>query len=108
MASLQSVPTTKFITDDNPDKMAAFAKKKNFLFPYLHDAKQKVAKAYQAACTPDFFLFDENKPFYRGQYDGSRPGNEVQPSGDDLNKAVQAIFDNSLLLRFKPQAWVAI
>ena len=82
--------------DDNPNKMAALAKKKNFLFPYLHDAKQKVAKAYQAACTPDFFLFDENKTlFYRGQYDGSRPGNDVQPSGDDLNKAVQAIFDNS-------------
>ena len=94
--SLQSVPTTKFITLMIIPIKWQHSPKKEFPFPYLHDAKQKVAKAYQAACTPDFFLFDENKTlFYRGQYDGSRPGNEVQPSGDDLNKAVQAIFDNS-------------
>ena len=108
--SLQSVPTTKFITlMIIPIKWQHSPKKRISFFHTYMMPNKKWQKHIQAACTPDFFLFDENKTlFYRGQYDESRPGNEVQPSGDDLNKAVQAIFDNSPPPRFKPQAWVAI
>ncbi|OUU08674.1 MAG: thioredoxin family protein [Verrucomicrobia bacterium TMED40] len=75
---------------DSPQKMAELAEEKNFLFPYLHDECQQVAKLYKAACTPDFFLFDKEKElFYRGQYDSSRPGNDVKVCGSDLEQAVK-------------------
>jgi len=62
--------------DDSPEKMKQFAEEHGFSFPYLYDESQDVAKAFRAACTPDFFLFDENhKLYYRGQFDGSRPKN---------------------------------
>jgi peroxiredoxin len=79
--------------DDGPEKMAQLAAEKNFTFPYLFDADQSVAKAYQAACTPDFFVFDrDGELVYRGQMDGSRPDNDVPVTGDDLRAALDAVF----------------
>ena len=70
---------------DGPEAMA----QKHYSFPYLYDASQEVAKAYEAACTPDFFLFDGDlKCVYRGQFDGSRPGNNKPVTGEDLRKAM--------------------
>jgi len=78
---------------DGPDKMAEFAAENDFTFPYLYDEKQTVAKAYQAACTPDFYVFDGVlRCVYRGQLDGSRPGNEVPVSGKDLRAALDALL----------------
>lgn len=82
--------------DDSPEKMVALAQHYGFDFPYLYDESQQLAIAYQAACTPDFFLFDSShRLVYRGQYDGSRPGNEVAVSGSDLKAAVTALLDDT-------------
>ena len=79
--------------DDAPDKMAVEAAAAGYTFPYLFDETQEVAKAYRAACTPDFFVFDENRRLvYRGQFDDSRPGNEVPVTGADLRRAVEAVL----------------
>ncbi len=79
--------------DDNPEKMAAVAEEFNFSFPYLVDEQQKVAKAYHAACTPDFFLFDTDKRLvYRGQFDSARPGNNEPVTGEDLTRAVEQLI----------------
>nr|VFJ45324.1 MAG: Peroxiredoxin [Candidatus Kentron sp. DK] len=79
--------------DDSPDKMAEEAERFGYTFPYLFDETQKVAKAYRAACTPDFFLFDkEQKLVYRGQFDASRPGNGIPVTGQDLRAAVEALL----------------
>ncbi len=78
---------------DGPEKMTDFADQNNFIFPYLYDETQEVAKAYQAACTPDFYIFDDTlRCVYRGQLDGSRPGNEVPVSGEDLRAALDAVL----------------
>jgi hypothetical protein len=64
-------------------------------FPYLHDASQAVARAYDAACTPDFFLFDHaHRLVYRGQLDDSRPGNGLPVTGGDLRAAIEAVLDH--------------
>jgi peroxiredoxin len=79
--------------DDAPDAMARFAAAHGFTFPYLHDESQAVARAYQAACTPDFFLFDAGRRLvYRGQLDGARPSNEVPIDGRDLRAALDAVL----------------
>ena len=79
--------------DDSPAKMAAEAKSAGYLFPYLFDEKQTVAKAYRAACTPDFFLFDRGRRLvYRGQFDASRPGNGVPVTGKELRAALDAVL----------------
>jgi len=79
--------------DDSPKNMAKVAKKAGFTFPYLYDETQEIAKAYHAACTPDFFLFDkERKLVYRGQMDDSRPGNKIPVTGVDLIRAMDAIL----------------
>lgn len=79
---------------DSPDKMAEFAREHGWDFPYLYDESQDVAKAYGAACTPDFFLFDgDRKLFYAGQFDESRPKNGRQPDGADLFAAVAALLN---------------
>ena len=79
--------------DDAPDKMTERAKELGYPFPYLFDATQEVAKAYDAACTPDFFIFDADlKLVYRGQLDDSRPSNTIPLSGKDI----KAAFDNIL------------
>jgi peroxiredoxin len=78
---------------DNPEKMREEKKTQHYQFPYLFDETQEVAKAYQAACTPDFYLFDAQKKLvYRGQYDGSRPGTKLQPTGADLKAAMDAVL----------------
>ena len=79
--------------DDAPDKLAAEARAQGWRFPYLHDETQSVAKSYTAACTPDFFVFDgRRKLVYRGQLDGSRPGNSIPVTGADLGVAVDAVL----------------
>jgi peroxiredoxin len=78
---------------DAPGEMRRIATDKGFTFPYLYDESQQVAKAYQAVCTPDFFLFDgERRLAYRGQFDGSRPGNGVAVTGSDLRAACKALL----------------
>lgn len=84
---------------DSPEKMVTLSEQYGFEFPYLYDESQSVALAYRAACTPDFFLFDQqHKLLYRGQYDGARPGNNVEVSGGDLKAASDALLSNKLLL----------
>ncbi len=79
--------------DDSPAKMKIEATKYGYVFPYLFDETQEVAKAYRAACTPDFFLFDrEQKLVYRGQMDDSRPGNGQPVTGADLRAAMDAVL----------------
>lgn len=79
--------------DDGPEGMKAEAREAGYTFPYLYDESQEVAKAYGAACTPDFFLFDgERRLFYRGQLDASRPGNGVPVTGEDLRRALDAVL----------------
>lgn len=79
--------------DDSPDKMKVEAKNAGYVFPYLYDATQDVAKAYRAACTPDFFLFDtEHRLVYRGQFDDSRPSNALPVTGKDLRAAIDAVL----------------
>ena len=76
---------------DAPDKMKEEARARGYRFPYLLDASQDVAKAYRAACTPDFFLFDSNRTLvYRGQLDDSRPSNNAPVDGRDLRAALNA------------------
>jgi len=80
-------------TEDSPEMMVKVAKKAGFTFPYLYDESQAVAKAYRAACTPDFFLFDKERTLvYRGQMDDSRPGNDIPVTGLDLIKAMDAVL----------------
>ena len=79
--------------EDSPAKMAAEAKSAGYIFPYLYDQTQSVAKAYRAACTPDLFLFDKNQRLaYRGQLDDSRPGNGMPVTGKDLRDALDAVL----------------
>jgi peroxiredoxin len=74
---------------DGPEGLKAQAQANGFVFPYLYDETQSVAHAYRAACTPDFFLFDKGfKLVYRGQFDGSRPGNGVPVTGQELRAAI--------------------
>jgi peroxiredoxin len=78
---------------DSPEQMVREAEERGYPFPYLYDATQDVAKAYRAACTPDFFLFDAGKRLvYRGQLDASRPGNDVPVTGGDLRAAIEALL----------------
>ncbi|MEN8249252.1 MAG: thioredoxin family protein [Bacteroidota bacterium] len=79
--------------EDSPDAMREVAKKWQFHFPYLFDETQEVAKAYDAACTPDFYLFNGKKELvYRGQLDDSRPGNEKPVTGHDLRVALDDLI----------------
>lgn len=83
--------------DDSPEKMVELASEKAFTFPYLYDESQQVAQAYQAACTPDFFLFDQqHRLYYRGQFDGARPGNPVPVSGADLIAAMSTLLNGQV------------
>ena len=79
--------------DDSPAKMKDEVKSAGYIFPYLYDEKQSVAKSYHAACTPDFFLFDRGRRLvYRGQFDASRPGNGIPVTGKDLRAALDAVL----------------
>lgn len=79
--------------DDGPDRMADEIRSAGYSFPYLYDETQQTAKDYHAACTPDFFLYDEERRLvYRGQFDDSRPGNDIPVTGNDLRTAVDAVL----------------
>ena len=79
--------------DDSPEAMRAEAEEYGYTFPYLVDQDQSVAKAFRAACTPDLFLFDSNgRLAYRGQFDGSRPKNDIPVTGEDLVAAAEAVL----------------
>ncbi|MCP1674703.1 peroxiredoxin [Natronocella acetinitrilica] len=79
--------------DDSFDAMVIEKARAGYPFPYLYDADQTVASAYQAVCTPDFFLFDQDRCLvYRGRFDGSRPGSQTPVTGDDLREAVAALL----------------
>lgn len=80
--------------DDGPVQMKAVAAAEKYPFPYLYDETQQVARAYDAACTPDFFVYDnELKLAYRGQFDEARPSNGVTPTGRDMRNALQSLVD---------------
>jgi len=84
---------------DSPEQMVHEAEARGYPFPYLYDESQEIAKAFGAACTPDFFLYDKSrKLIYRGQLDASRPGNNIPVTGSDLRAALDAV------LAGKPQA----
>lgn len=78
------------------ERVTRAAAEMNFVFPFLIDATQNVAKAFQAACTPDFFLYDRNRKLaYRGRFDDSRPDNDVPVTGDQLRAALDAVLAGS-------------
>lgn len=84
--------------EDAPEKMTQLAKQLSFSFPYLYDETQSTAKVYQAACTPDFFIFDKDFfCIYRGQLDGSRPGNKIPVTGKDIRSALDNILQGKPL-----------
>jgi len=84
---------------DRPEQMQKVAKEVGYSFPYLYDETQEIAKAYDAACTPDFYLFDGNlELIYRGQLDDSRPGNGIPLSGSDLRVAMNALLDGKEII----------
>jgi peroxiredoxin len=79
--------------DDSPERMVQEVEQRGYTFPYLYDETQEVAKAYHAACTPDFFLFDkDHRLFYRGQLDPSRPQSGVPVTGSDLRGALDSLL----------------
>lgn len=79
--------------DDSPERMVAEVRQRGYTFPYLYDESQEVAKAYSAACTPDFFVFDSDRRLaYRGQMDDARPGNDQPVTGKDLRAALDAVL----------------
>jgi peroxiredoxin len=79
--------------DDGPERMIEEKAEIGYTFPYLFDESQDVAKAYQAACTPDFYVFDQKRTLvYRGQMDASRPGNDIPVTGKDLRTALDAVL----------------
>lgn len=97
VVAISSNDVNKF-PQDSPELMTEFAFENNFEFPYLYDETQEVAKGYDAACTPDFFLFDnQNKLVYRGQLDDSRPGNGIPLSGSDLRGAIDGVIYNRII-----------
>lgn len=78
-------------SEDNPEQMKQIAQQLGYPFPYLYDENQAIAKAYQAACTPDFYIFDADlQCIYRGQFDASRPGNDIPVTGKDIRNALDA------------------
>jgi peroxiredoxin len=84
--------------EDRPQKMAQEAAQMGYPFPYLYDESQEVAKAYRAACTPEFYLFDAERCLvYRGQFDDSRPGNDRPVTGADLRAAVDAVLAGAVV-----------
>ena len=91
--------------EDAPDKMSIVAKVLKFPFPYLYDKTQEVAKAYEAACTPDLYVFDSSLELtYRGRLDGSRPGNDIPLTGEDLRNAIDATLKGEEIERQIPSA----
>ncbi len=85
----------KAYPEDGPEKMRQQALKLGYPFVYLYDEDQSIARAYDAACTPDFYLFDQQRHLrYRGRFDESRPGNSIPVTGKDLRAAIDALLNN--------------
>ena len=83
---------------DAPDKMKLLWNELQLNFPYLYDETQEVAKGFKAECTPEFYVFDINKKLvYRGRFDESSPGSEIDPSGTDVRKAMSALLEGKLI-----------
>ena len=81
--------------DDSPVLMTKVAKQLKYPFPYLYDESQETAKDFEAACTPDFFIYDKDLQLvYRGQLDNSRPGNEIPVTGKDIRQALDSLISN--------------
>ena len=81
--------------NDSPELMTQVAKQLEYPFPYLYDESQETAKAYDAACTPDFFIYDKDlRLVYRGQLDDSRPGNEIPVTGKDIRQVLDCLINN--------------
>ena len=81
--------------DDGPEQMKQIAKELGYPFPYLYDETQEVARAYDAACTPDFFIYDSDlRLAYRGQFDDSRPGNGLPVTGADIRNALDCLIND--------------
>jgi len=92
VVGISSNDATKYPAD-SPEQMVHEAEAHGYTFPYLYDETQEVAKAYRAACTPDFYLFDKDqKLVYRGQMDDSRPKSDLQATGADLSAALDAVL----------------
>ncbi len=93
-----------FYPEDSPERMKRVARDLRFPFPYLYDESQDIARAYNAACTPDFFVYDKDlKLVYRGQFDDSRPGNDLLITGKDLRLALEHIIaGNEITFKQKP------
>lgn len=90
IVAINSNDTSKH-PEDSPEQMVHEAENRGYMFPYLFDEEQEVAKAYKAACTPDFYVFDsDHKLVYRGQLDDSRPSNDLEVTGNDLRAAIDA------------------
>ena len=90
--AISSNDVVKF-PEDSPEKMTQLAKEQKYPFPYLYDESQQVARSYDAACTPDFFIYDKNlKLAYRGQLDDSRPSNGIPVTGKDMRNALDCIL----------------
>ncbi len=95
VVAINSNDVTKY-SEDHPEKMTEMVKKAGFTFPYLYDETQDVAKAYGAACTPDFFLFDsDHELVYRGRFDPATPGNDQPVTGEDLRAAADALLEGT-------------
>lgn len=96
--------------EDAPQSLKEQAAQLGLTFPYLYDETQSIAKAYKAACTPDFYLFDKDRKLvYRGQLDGSRPGNNIPITGKDLRAAIDAVLnDQSIDQNQKPSMGCSI
>ena len=93
--AISSNDTDKY-PQDGPEKMHLHAAESKFSFPYLFDETQEIAKAYDAACTPDIYLFNHDlKLVYRGQFDDSRPGNNINPTGNDLKYAIDCLLSQT-------------
>ncbi|MBP9902006.1 MAG: thioredoxin family protein [Verrucomicrobiota bacterium] len=98
LVGISANDATKY-PEDGPARMAEEANAAGYNFPYLYDESQRVAQAYQAACTPDFFLFDQGRRLvYRGQLDASRPGNGLPVTGQDLRAALEALLAGRAVL----------
>ncbi|ELS03218.1 Peroxiredoxin [Xenococcus sp. PCC 7305] len=92
MIAISSNDASKY-PDDSPENMKLMAQKLGFNFPFCYDETQEVAKLYTAACTPDFFLYnDSRKLVYRGQLDDSRPSNQIPVTGTDLRQAIDCLL----------------
>lgn len=88
--------------DDSPELMKKTAEELGYPFPYLYDETQEVAKAYDAACTPDFYIFDKDlKLVYRGQLDGSRPQNGIPVTGEDMRAALDAMLNGEPIVELQ-------